>query len=68
MKHLDKELMIVILGMAVCLVIQRLEYESLLEDYITFSQSIDSNSKCDKINQEAKTKDEKWLQLLSSQV
>lgn len=59
MKNLDKELLIVIFVLFALSLWQRLEYEDLVEEYVTFSQSIDSNSKCDKIAQGTKTKGEK---------
>lgn len=59
MKHLDKELLIVIFVLFALSLWQRLEYEDLVEEYVTFSRSIDTNCICDKIAQGTKTKDKK---------
>lgn len=59
MVNLDRDLLIIIFVLASLTIWQRIEYEDLVEEYVTFSRSIDTNCICDKIAQGTKTKVEK---------
>ena len=59
MVNLDRDLLIIIFVLASLTIWQRIEYEDLVEEYVTFSRSIDTNCICDKIAQGTKTNGEK---------